>query len=112
MRTRQLLLFAIAGLTAGPSCVSRTTPLPPPEVSSVSLPNADGIVTVTGQALEGSSVGVINNSSLEGVITTPPPDCGNTCRFEAHLPADSGDTLRVWQFTETDGLQDVPVPSK
>ena len=112
MRTRKLLLLAIASLAGSSSCVSRTTPLPPPEVTEVSAPNADGIVTVTGMALEGMSVGVINNASLEGVITTPPPHCGNTCRFEAHLAADTGDTLRVWQFSETDGLQDVPVPSQ
>ena len=112
MRIRQLLLLAIASLAGSTSCVTRTTPLPPPEVTSVSAPNDEGIVTVIGMALEGTSIGVINNSSLEGVITTPPPNCGNTCRFEAHLAADTGDTLRVWQFTETDGLQDVPVPSK
>jgi hypothetical protein len=112
VRSRLALALVLGSLLSWAGCISRTTPLPPPEVSAVSLPDADGRVTVTGLALEGAAIGVINNRTLEGVITSSPmPDCHSACPFEAHLAAESGDSLRVWQFFETDGLQDVPVPS-
>jgi len=96
------------------ACTSRTTPLPPPipEVSSVSLPDDTGLVTVTGSALRGASVGVLNEATLAGVITTIKDDCPqNTCEFSAVLAADSGDSLRVWQFFEVDGAQEAQVPN-
>jgi hypothetical protein len=93
------------------SCTSRTTPLPPPEVMSVSKPDADGFVSVTGFALEGASIGVVNDSTLEGVITTnDEPGCQHTCMFRARLAAKSGDGLRVWQFFEVESGQDAHVP--
>lgn len=111
-RLLPLLLFmaACAGTT---SCTSRTTPLPPPEVSSVTRPDEAGLVTVTGLALDGASVGVVNERTLAGTITTSPSEgCRSVCEFSAKLAAESGDTLRVWQFFETESAQQVPVPSR
>src|SRR4051812_26535018 len=50
-----LLIAAIVGLAlfSSSGCVSRTLPLPPPEVSSVSSPTMQGLVTVKGFCLEG-----------------------------------------------------------
>ena len=113
VRNRSLVAVALCSAGMSGACVTRTTPLPPPEVSSVSAPDDAGVVTVTGLALNGASIGVVNNRTLQGVITTTDdPDCHSACRFEAHLAAEGGDSLRVWQFFETDGLQDVPVPSQ
>jgi len=104
-----LLTVLVLGSTA--ACTSRTTPLPPPSVSTVSRPNDTGQVTVQGQALAGASIGVINERTLEGVITTPDDkECQSTCSFRAVLAAEGGDSLRVWQFFETEGIHEVTVP--
>jgi hypothetical protein len=101
----------IALALAAAACVSRTTPLPPPEVNNVSRPTSVGDVTVVGLALEGASVAVINERTLEGAITTPEQDgCRSVCEFRAVVRAESGDALRVWQFFETEGSLDTSVP--
>jgi len=113
LRPHSRLALVIGGVLAAASCTSRTTPLPPPEVSMVTAPDGDGRVTVTGLALEGASIGVINNRTLEGVITSSSvTDCSSACPFEAKLIAEGGDSLRVWQFLDTNGLPDVPVPER
>jgi len=108
--------FAIAagiGLFGLASCTSRTLPLPPPEVRSVTAPDSDGLVTLSGYALEGASVGVMNDNTQVGVITaSEEEDCDNTCSWEARIHAEVGDPLRVWQFFETDGAKDITVPKK
>jgi hypothetical protein len=108
-----IAIAAGIGLLGVASCTSRTLPLPPPEVKSVTTPDSDGLVTVSGYALEGASVGVVNDRTQEGVITSSPDeDCDNTCPWEARIHAVVGDPLRVWQFFETDGAKDVVVPKK
>lgn len=77
----------------------------------MTTPDVDGVVTVTGYALQGASVGVVNERTLEGVIaSTMDTSCDSTCPWEARLRAEAGDGLRVWQFFETDGAKDVRVP--
>jgi len=77
----------------------------------VTSPDADGYVTVTGYALEGASVGVVNDRTLEGtVVTTDADECESTCAWEARLRAEAGDPLRAWQFFETEGSINVQVP--
>jgi hypothetical protein len=101
-----------AGLLAG-ACTSRTVPLPPPIVQSLSKPDQDGFVTVSGLAQEGAAVGVVNDRTLEGVVvTSQDEDCGNACRWEARLAAEVGDPIRVWQFFETESSRNVSVPSR
>ena len=112
MRSLSCTLMIVAALGWG-GCTSRTTPLPPPEVTTVSKPSDDGMVTVVGIALEGASVGVVNDRTLAGTITTSATDsCKSVCMFTATLAADSGDSLRVWQFFDTEGGQDVQVPER
>ena len=108
--TLHLLMLPI--LMGTIACTSRTTPLPPPVVSTVSRPDDAGQVTVLGQSLSGASIGVINERTLDGVITTPDDTCRSTCEFRAVLAAESGDTLRVWQFFETEGIKEVAVPER
>lgn len=104
-----LLAFA---MLAGTGCTSRTLPLPPPEVSRVSAPDGDGWVSLSGFALEGASIGVVNDRTLAGVITSSPEDsCESTCAWEAKIQARAGDGLRVWQFFETSGGKEVVVPT-
>ena len=103
-------LLALLALSVA-ACVSRTTPLPPPEVRTVSRPSDSGDVTVTGFALEGASVAVVNERTLQGTITTPEQKgCNSVCEFKALLKADSGDSVRVWQFFETEGSINATVP--
>jgi hypothetical protein len=111
MRSTRRFLLILAAFAGMAGCTSRTTPLPPPEVTLVGKADSDGMVTVTGFALEGASVGVVNDRTLSGVITTSPSDgCRSVCEFTVKLAAEGGDTLRVWQFFETESAQEVPVP--
>jgi hypothetical protein len=107
-----LYLLLIPCLVGASACTSRTTPLPPPSVTMVSRPSDAGQVTVLGLSLSGASIGVINERTLQGVITTPDDTCKTTCEFRAVLAAESGDSLRVWQFFETEGIQEVSVPER
>ncbi|HEX4352744.1 MAG TPA: hypothetical protein VHZ95_07525 [Polyangiales bacterium] len=80
-------------------------------MSEISSPDNDGNVTVTGTALEGASIGVINSRTLNGVIgTSAQTDCDSACPFTIVLAADGGDSLRVWQFFEIENGEDVSVP--
>lgn len=107
---RTSLLLVLCALAVG-SCTSRTLPLPPPVVNRVSAPDADGFVTVRGYALESASIGVVNDRTLDGVITTSSQEgCESACAWQARIAAQAGDTLRVWQFFETEGSTDVAVP--
>lgn len=105
---RWWLGLAVLGELAG--CTSRTVPLPPPVIQSLSKPDTDGMVTVVGLCHEGAAVGVMNDATLTGVVvTSPDEDCGSACRFEARVAAELGDPLRVWQFFETESSKHVTV---
>ena len=95
-------------------CVSRTLPLPPPDIDGpLALPNAQGLVLVRGTAQEGAAVGVMNDRTLTGVIVTPSETgCERSCAFEARVKAAPGDDIRVWQFFETSIPKQLPVPSR
>jgi hypothetical protein len=112
MRKKLHSLPALLLLTlASAGCTSRTTPLPPPEVSKVGQPSGEGDVSVIGFALDGASVAVVNERTLEGTITTPDSkSCTSVCEFTAVVRAESGDALRVWQFFETESAIDARVP--
>lgn len=109
-RTRTWLLASALSCAAA-GCTSRTLPLPPPVVDPVDAPNAQGLVRVSGHAHENASVGVLNDSTMTGVIiTSPSTDCGRACPWEAEVPAKPGDVLRIWQFFETSSSKDIEVP--
>jgi hypothetical protein len=99
---RRLGLLALLAALAGPACTSRTVPLPPPTIDSVSAVTSQGLTVVSGLCEEGASVGVLNERSERGVLlSSDETGCGNTCPFEAQLPAEPGDSLRIWQFRGT-----------
>jgi hypothetical protein len=104
----------IAGVAFGlqlAGCLSRTLPLPPPDIDPLVAPNAEGLVVVKGTAQEGAAVGVMNNSTMNGVIvTSPDKGCDRSCRFQTSIAAKSGDTLHIWQFYETNSSVDPKVP--
>lgn len=100
-----------AALLAVGGCTSRTLPLPPPDVQEVSAPDDDGMVLVRGLATGGAAVGIFNDAEGRGVITVPlDTNCDSSCPFEASVPAQAGDALRVWQFFETPGTAHASVP--
>lgn len=108
-----LYLALLPFLASALACTSRTTPLPPPIVTMIGRPDDAGQVSVVGQALSGASIGVINERTLAGVITTPDANtCKTMCEFRVELAAEGGDSLRVWQFFETEGIQEVTVPER
>ena len=99
-------------LAAG-ACTTRTVPLPPPIVEQLSLPDPDGMITVKGLCHEGASVGVMNEATQVGTITTSPETgCDSSCRWEARLAAEPDDAIRVWQFFETESSIEVTVPPR
>src|SRR5688572_22678001 len=99
------------GLLALAACTSRTLPLPPPEVDSVSAPNAQRLVRVEGTAQEGASIGVVNDTTQTGVIVTSQvSDCNRSCPYTADVEAKAGDQLRIWQFFETSNPRERTVP--
>jgi hypothetical protein len=111
VRSPSVSLAILLCVCTASACTSRTLPLPPPEVTRVSAPATDGTVTVTGYALESASVGLVNDRTLQGTIVTSPTErCDSTCPFEAKVAAEPGDTLRVWQFFETEGALESRVP--
>ena len=111
MHPVRISLALVLGALAVGGCTSRTLPLPPPVVNQVSAPDADGFVTVRGYALESASIGVVNERTLDGVITSSHEEgCESACAWQARIAAQASDTLRVWQFFETEGATDVLVP--
>jgi hypothetical protein len=109
-KNRFWTLALLGVLAAASGCNSRTLPLPPPIVQSLSLPDEDGLVRVRGLAHEGASIGVMNEATQEGVVVTShETGCDSSCAFEAHIAAEAGDTIRVWQFFETESSRHVEV---
>jgi hypothetical protein len=80
------------------ACAAPTLPLPPPDPAPLTAPDADGMVTVRGRALERALVFVFNEDTEHGVITIA-DDMGD---FETQIAAASGDTLTLWQRVGTD----------
>ncbi|HEX7477918.1 MAG TPA: hypothetical protein VF331_08930 [Polyangiales bacterium] len=107
---RTCVWWLCVGLALAGACTSRTLPLPPPEVSLVTSPSG-GNVTVSGYALESASVGLVNDRTQAGAIVSTGSRCNPVCPFKAVVAAEPGDTLRVWQFFETEGAKEVQVPS-
>lgn len=105
-------LLLLAGLTAS-ACTTRTVPLPPPIVESLSKPDEDGMVHLKGFCHEGASVGVLNENSQQGVVTSSPEvSCDSTCPWEVSIRADIDDELRIWQFFETESGSQRIVPDR
>lgn len=108
------LFGCIAGVACGlhlAGCVSRTLPLPPPDIDPLGAPSVEGLVLVKGTAQEGAAVGIMNDSTMNGVIVTSPgKGCDRSCPFSANIAARSGDTLHIWQFYETNSSVDPKVP--
>jgi hypothetical protein len=56
-------------------------------------------------------VGVLNDRTMEGTITTSADvDCSGACAFSAEVPGESEDPIRVWQFYETESTIETMVP--
>lgn len=97
-------LAAIAATAMGPGCAAPTLPLPPPMALVEGPPDADGLVTVSGNAREGAFVGCLNERTETGVLVRSDPMTGD---FSLRIAAESDDTLTLWQFEGTDpgGMQ-------
>lgn len=74
-----------------------TLPLPPPSALS-SAPDAAGIVTVTGGAVEPGAMVFALDLDLDAGVIGRADDMGN---FSLRLPANVGDTLEIWQRVGT-----------
>lgn len=104
------LALSVIALPLG-ACVSRTLPLPPPDVEALSAVDEQGMVRVRGTAHQGASIGVLNDMTQSGVITTTSDtNCDSACPFEVTIAARAGDWIRVWQFYETPSSREQRVP--
>jgi hypothetical protein len=96
-RWRALLLsiaFGCAVLGSSGGCLAPTLPIPPPSVSSLEGPDADGFVTISGTAGADAYVFVLNESTDSGVIGRATP----TGSYSIRVQASSGDELTLWQM--------------
>ncbi|HEY8428418.1 MAG TPA: hypothetical protein VIL20_08595 [Sandaracinaceae bacterium] len=102
MPRRRLLALGLALLAAlatlVPGCAAPTLPLPPPVALVEGPPDADGMVTVSGNARAGAFVGCLNESTEVGVIVRADVDTGD---FSLRIAAEVGDGLTLWQFEST-----------
>lgn len=102
-------LLAVCGLLAtGAGCTAPAVPIPPPY--TISTPDVNGDVSITGDAEALALVFAFNETSEEGVIGVA-DDAG---RYDLVLAAEVGDDISVWQRVgTTDGtprIQTVPGP--
>jgi len=95
-------LVAFAACSSGCSSgTSPTLPIPPPSALT-SAPDADGVVTITGDgAIEGALVSAYNERTERGVIET----ADDTGAFVLRLEAQTGDSILVWQRVGTQSGQ-------
>lgn len=93
----RLVALALVAISAA-GCAAPTLPLPPP-VALSTPPDADGIVTVDGDALEGAFVSCLNEDTERGVIVRADATTG---AFVLRLEASPGDLLTVFQAIDTD----------
>ncbi|MFK7990396.1 MAG: hypothetical protein AB8I08_30520 [Sandaracinaceae bacterium] len=99
---RRSLLGAIASLALAaslPACAAPTLPLPPPTALVESPPDADGMVTVTGEARPGAFVGCLNERTEIGVLVRTDVITGE---YSLQVAAESSDVLTLWQFEGTE----------
>ena len=102
-------LLALGGLLAfGAGCTAPTVPVPVPY--TISSPDLDGNVSISGDAEVQALVLAFNEDSQERVIGVADADG----RYELILAAEVGDEIAVWQRVgTTDGVprvQTVPPP--
>ena len=108
--TLALLLAGTAAAGSSLGCAAPTLPLPPPTALVEAAPDADGLVTVTGQARAGAFVGCLNERTEIGVLVRTDLVTG---MYSIRIAAESRDVLTLWQFegTEPGGQrQEVVVP--
>ena len=94
-----LCLALLAAIAAGPGCFAPTLPLPPPTALIEGPPDADGFVTVSGQAREGAFVACLNEQTEDGVIVRADLATGAYTLRVAAMPED---VLVLWQFDAAD----------
>ncbi|MBX3273293.1 MAG: hypothetical protein KF729_23725 [Sandaracinaceae bacterium] len=112
MTTRRIpaliLAAAAAAYAAGAGCAAPVLPLPPPTALIEGPPDAEGVVTIRGEARPGALVFCFNEETERGVIET----AGATGAYVVRIAASSGDVLTVWQQqgTQSGMLRSVTVP--
>lgn len=99
MRARGLHVAAVGLLLVGllveaVGCTAPTLPLPPPAALAATSPDpATGLVVVTGEVLPEAFVSCLNVRTEAGLIVR----ADTAGRFRLEIPAQTGDSLLVWQ---------------
>ncbi|HJL19886.1 MAG TPA: hypothetical protein RMH99_29755 [Sandaracinaceae bacterium LLY-WYZ-13_1] len=96
--SRRAALVTLALALSAIACAAPVLPLPPP-TALVEEPDADGVVTVMGEARPGAFVACLNENTEAGVLVRADVDTG---AYVARLPAETGHAIRVWQFEASD----------
>jgi hypothetical protein len=102
MIPRRLALLLIAALgAAGPSCLSPTLPLPPPEEPDAMEPSAEDpeIWVINGTCIAGALVTVFNEETGAGAIVE---DSDRNGRYSVEVRATRCDTAWVSQEAENE----------
>lgn len=87
-----LLATSLVATGLALACTTPTLPLPPP-LALASVPDSDGIVTVSGSSLEGAWVTCVNLDTELGHVVRA-DDMGF---FTIRIEAQPGHYLNVWQ---------------
>jgi hypothetical protein len=99
VRTRRRWLVGAVICLAGAlaqSCLSPTLPLPPPSNPTVSGPDAEGNVRITGNVLPDSEVFVLDHASnaIAGQLT-------ESGAYDFKIQAALNDAMSLWYVQET-----------
>jgi hypothetical protein len=102
--TRRFALFGVLALALG-ACLAPTLPIPPPSSPDVSVPDANGLVTVkggAGSAHYGAIVyGCNQSTSCNDRIHGSAVSTDGSWEIDP-LPAKRGDEIIVWQVIGQD----------
>lgn len=103
---RSLALTALLGLVA---CAGPTVPIPPPAALTVTVPDAEGLVTISGRAQPSAIVSALNQRTETGVVVVADP-AGD---FTLAIGGEPGDDITLWNRVAdtTSGVANVTVPA-
>ena len=104
---RPLALVALLAL-ALPGCTGPTVPIPPPAAITVSAPDADGLVSISGTAQPLAIVSALNQRTELGVLVVADEEGA----FGLAIAAEAGDDISLWNrlADTTSGVTTVTVP--
>lgn len=110
--TRATLALSLAIALGALGCAAPTLPLPPP-TALASVPDADGLVTITGMVRPAALVVVINEMARDPMERGVVVDADDRGFYTARIRAMPGDAITVFarEGTSDSQIREVIVPA-